>query len=102
MRELNSRQRIRACAALRPGPLTDAASATKAALRSLARRWQDQEEMMCCLKRYIAREIYPRLPSPASLAGRQRCEDRLDAAICGSACSGCGHVGRLGAWPARR
>ena len=33
--------------------------------------------MMGC----IAREIYPRLPGPASLGGRQRCEDRLDAAI---------------------
>ena len=34
-----------------------------------------------CLMRYIAREIYPHLPSPASLGGRQRCEDRLDAAL---------------------
>jgi transposase len=37
LRKLNPRQRIRACAALRPGPLTDPASATKAVLRSLAR-----------------------------------------------------------------
>src|ERR1022692_825871 len=40
LRKLNPRQRIGACAALRPGPLTDPASATKAVLRSLARRWQ--------------------------------------------------------------
>jgi transposase len=40
LRKLNPRQRIRACAALRPGPITDPAAATKAALRSLARRWQ--------------------------------------------------------------
>jgi hypothetical protein len=40
LRKLNPRQRIRACAALRPGPPIDPASATKAALRSLARRWQ--------------------------------------------------------------
>jgi len=39
------------------------------------------KEILRCLKRYIVREIYPRLPSPASLAGRQRCEDRPDAAI---------------------
>src|SRR5258708_6184714 len=39
-RKLNPRQRIRACAALRPGPLTDPASATTAVLRALARRWQ--------------------------------------------------------------
>lgn len=32
LRKLNPRQRIRACAALRPGPITDPASATKAAL----------------------------------------------------------------------
>lgn len=38
--ELNPGQRIRACAALRPGPIGDPAAATKAALRSLARRWQ--------------------------------------------------------------
>jgi transposase len=40
LRKLNPRQRIPACAALRPGPLTDPASAAKAVLRSLARRWQ--------------------------------------------------------------
>lgn len=40
LRKLNPRQRIRACAALRPRPLTDPVNATKAALRSLARRWQ--------------------------------------------------------------
>jgi transposase len=33
-RKLNPRQRIRACAALRPGPLTDPASATRPVLRS--------------------------------------------------------------------
>jgi transposase len=36
-RKLNPRQRI---AALRPGPLRDPATAAKAALRALARRWQ--------------------------------------------------------------
>lgn len=40
LRKLAARQRIRACAALRPGPVADTAGATKAALRSLARRWQ--------------------------------------------------------------
>jgi transposase len=40
LRRLSSRQRVRACACLRPGPLTDPVNATKAALRSLARRWQ--------------------------------------------------------------
>jgi len=31
-----------------------------------------KKEILRCLKRYIAREIYPRLPSPASLGGWQR------------------------------
>jgi transposase len=40
LRKLASKQRIRACAALRPGPIADPASAVKTALRALARRWQ--------------------------------------------------------------
>ena len=40
LRKLTSKQRIRACAALRPGPVADPASAAKTALRALARRWQ--------------------------------------------------------------
>jgi hypothetical protein len=40
LRKLTSKQRIRACAALRPGPVSDPASAVKTALRALARRWQ--------------------------------------------------------------
>jgi transposase len=40
LRKLSLRQRIGACAALRPGALRDPGNATKAALRSLARRWQ--------------------------------------------------------------
>jgi transposase len=40
LRKLTSRQRIRACAALRPGPVSDPAAAVKIALRALARRWQ--------------------------------------------------------------
>ena len=184
LRNLTSKQRIRACAALRPGPVSDPASAVKIALRALARRWQalqaeidDLDAQLtplvtavapelvalpvtagdnsadcarsvrshaCAASRRsrcppagpagiactaaaiatpiapcgaspwsactatsppgttsprgplnagprkrscaaslasIVREIYPRLPSPASLGERQRCEDRLDAAI---------------------
>jgi transposase len=40
LRKLTSKQRIRACAALRPGAVADPASAVKTALRALARRWQ--------------------------------------------------------------
>jgi transposase len=45
LRKLSPRQRIRACAALRPGPVHDPGGATKVALR--------------CLARYVAREVYP-------------------------------------------
>jgi transposase len=40
LRKLTSKQRIRVCAALRPGLVADPASAVKTALRALARRWQ--------------------------------------------------------------
>jgi len=40
LRKLTSKQRIRACAALRPGLVSDPAAAVKTALRALARRWQ--------------------------------------------------------------
>jgi transposase len=39
LRRLTGRHRIRGCAALRPGPITDPAAATKLALRSASRRW---------------------------------------------------------------
>ncbi len=39
LRRLAGKHRIRGCAALRPGPVTDPAAATKVALRSAARRW---------------------------------------------------------------
>lgn len=39
LRTLNTRQRVRVCAAWRPGPVTDPASATRRALHDLARRW---------------------------------------------------------------
>ena len=37
---LKTKALVQACAALRPGPLTSTIAATKAALRTLARRWQ--------------------------------------------------------------
>ena len=40
LRKLTSKQRIRACAAPRPGSVSDPASAVMTALRALARRWQ--------------------------------------------------------------
>ena len=40
LRKLTSKQRIRVCATLRRGPVSDPAAAAKTALRALARRWQ--------------------------------------------------------------
>jgi hypothetical protein len=40
LRKLTSKQRIRACAVLRPSSVSDPVSAVKTALRTLARRWQ--------------------------------------------------------------
>jgi Transposase IS116/IS110/IS902 family len=40
LRRLTSKQRIRTCASLRPGPVKCPAAAVKTALRALARRWQ--------------------------------------------------------------
>lgn len=40
LRKLTSKQRIRACAALRPGPVSDPGPAVKTALRAPAKRWQ--------------------------------------------------------------
>jgi hypothetical protein len=50
----------------------------------LARRTAEgraKKQILRCLQRSIAGEISPRLPGPTSPGGRQRCEDRLGAAI---------------------
>lgn len=41
MRELNTRQRVRVAARWRPGPATNTVAATRHAIKTLARRWQD-------------------------------------------------------------
>src|SRR5258708_21683909 len=61
--KLNPRQRIRACAALRPGPLTDPASATTAVLRSLARRWQALRADIDDLAGRLTPPVPPRAPA---------------------------------------
>jgi hypothetical protein len=89
LRKLTSKQRVRACAALRPGPVSDPASAVKMALWALARRWQvlqaeiDDLDVQLTplvtavapgllalpgvgLKRYIAREVFPHLLAEAA------------------------------------
>lgn len=41
LRDLTTKQRVKLCAAWRPGPVTDPTSANRRAMRDLARRWLD-------------------------------------------------------------
>ncbi|MFC0030207.1 hypothetical protein ACFFMM_11820 [Micromonospora chaiyaphumensis] len=51
---LSGKRRIRGCAALRPGPVTDLATATKTAVRSLARRWLTRQAEIDDLDKHLA------------------------------------------------
>lgn len=44
LRSLTTKKRVQVCAAMRPGPAQDPVSATRIALRSLARRWHALQE----------------------------------------------------------
>jgi transposase len=64
LRKLTSKQRIRACAVMRPGPVSDPASAVKTALRALARHWQalqaeidDLDMQLTPLVTFVASEL---------------------------------------------
>lgn len=59
-----TRQRVRICAAWRPGPVNDPTSAVRRALRDLARRWLDLHNQAKALEADLARllgELVPRL-----------------------------------------
>jgi hypothetical protein len=73
LRELTSKQRIRTCAALRPGRVADPASAVKTALRALARRWQalqaeidDLDMQLTPLVTAVPGVVGPNEPAPAA------------------------------------
>jgi hypothetical protein len=74
-RKLNPRQPScwRACAASRRSrcPM-HCHQPTKDYVARRTAEGRTEKEILRCLKRYIAREIYPRLLSPTSLGGRQR------------------------------
>jgi hypothetical protein len=75
LRKLTSKQRIRACAALRPGPLADSAAAVKTALRALARRWQALQAEIDDLDAQLAPAGHhrsPLLPLPQETRSRLR------------------------------
>ena len=69
LRKLTPRQRIRACAALRPGPLHDPGNATKAALRSLARRWQALQAEIDDLDAQLTPLVTAAVPQLVALPG---------------------------------
>ena len=69
LRKLTSKQRIRACAALRPGPVTGPAAAAKTALRALARRWQVLQAEIDDLDAHLAPLITAAAPSLVALPG---------------------------------
>jgi transposase len=69
LRKLTSRQRIRSCAALRLGLLGDPVNATKAALRSLARRWQALQAEIDDLDAQLAPLVTGAAPDLVALPG---------------------------------
>jgi len=64
LRRLGTKQRVRACAGLRPGAVEDPVAAVKTALRSLARRWQalqaEIDELDALLRRLVG-QVAPEL-----------------------------------------
>ena len=68
---LGSRPRpwCRACAALRPGPLTSTIAATKATLRTLARRWQQLQAELDRLDSQLQDLVSPVAPTLVALPG---------------------------------
>ena len=69
VRGLAGKRRVRACAALRPGLITDPATATKAALRSLARRWLALQAEIDDLDRHLSALVTALAPDLVALPG---------------------------------
>lgn len=69
LRNLGTKQRVRVCAAYRPGALTDPTAATKAALRALARRWQALQAEIEELDSHLASLVSAVAPQQIALPG---------------------------------
>jgi transposase len=69
LRKLTAKQRIRACAAMRPGPVTSPAAAAKTALRGLARRWQALQSEIDDLDAQLAALVTDLAPQLVALPG---------------------------------
>jgi hypothetical protein len=67
---LKTKTLVGSCAAMRPGPLTSPTAATKASLRSLARRWQELQaeldQLDCQLQALVAAAAPPWSRCPGS------------------------------------
>jgi transposase len=66
---LKTKALVRACAALRPGPLTTPTAATKAALRTLARRWQQLQAELTQLDNQRQELVSAAAPTLVALPG---------------------------------
>jgi transposase len=69
LRALTGKHRIRGCAALRPGSVTDSAAATKVALRSLARRWLALQDEIDALDVHLTALVTTAAPELVALPG---------------------------------
>jgi len=66
---LKTKALVRACAAMRPGPLTTPTAATKAALRTLARRWQQLQAELTQLDNQLQVLVSAAAPTLLALPG---------------------------------
>jgi transposase len=66
---LKTKALVRACAAMRPGPLTTPTAATKAALRTLARRWQQLQAELTQLDNQLQELVSAAAPTLLALPG---------------------------------
>ena len=66
---LKTKALVRACAAMRPGPLTTPTAATKAALRTLARRWQQLQAELTQLDNQLQVLVSAAAPTLVALPG---------------------------------
>jgi transposase len=66
---LRTKALVGACAAMRPGPLTSPTAATKAALRTLARRWQQLQAELTQLDTHLQALVTSVAPTLVALPG---------------------------------
>jgi transposase len=66
---LKTKALVRACAGLRPGPLTSPMAATKTSLRTLARRWQQLQAELDRLDRQLQALVTSAAPTLVALPG---------------------------------